>query len=432
MVASALPAQVQDFGTKKVGDVVTFHVPPNTGSITIVHQAQLANLTVVYQNALIDNSAVPLTITKPDGGLAYDDANPGPAYQPSPDGGLDPSGEYAFYAGGTPSTAAFTIPNTTASLSEGVPPGDWKLVVNDYANECTFLTGCSDGGTSANQYGISVLTRPLPQGSTLNASFYIVADLTSTTGTPLDATNASTDPAVKRMVQAYKDIFSAAGINASATFYYARQSDRQRFGTNINADLTGPCDELSQMFTLSKEHPGNSMNVFLVNSLRSASHNGTQVVGIDGTIPGPSSYNGTVHSGAVVSAADLFSGWPQACPATGTDIQHCGPDRIAYIAAHESGHFLGLVHTTEAEGTNFDPLSDTAKCPCLSCAAAADRATCTSNSPTASLFNNLCSGSPAGCGGGDNLMFWFLQAGYSKGIISPQQAQVMRLNPLMQ
>ncbi|HEY4770149.1 MAG TPA: hypothetical protein VIH51_05970, partial [Myxococcales bacterium] len=107
MITSALPAaQVTQFGNLQVGTDVKFTVPANTGSITIVQQAQIAGLTVVYRNSVIDNSAVPLTITKPDGGLAYDDLDGGAGAVASPDGGIDPSGEYAFYGGGTPNTAA--------------------------------------------------------------------------------------------------------------------------------------------------------------------------------------------------------------------------------------------------------------------------------------------------------------------------------------
>jgi hypothetical protein len=186
------------------------------------------------------------------------------------------------------------------------------------------------------------------------------------------------------------------------------------------------------MFTISGQHPGNTMNLFLVQSLRSAdATGGATVVGIDGTIPGPSSLNGTVHSGAVVSAADLFTASQQSC-GTGVNIAGCGPDRVAYIAAHETGHFLGLFHTTEQEGADFDPLTDTAKCPCTACSSPTDRPNCGSSSVAAPFIAaDRCVSLPA-CGGGDNLMFWFLEAGIWRAVITPQQAQVMRLNPLVQ
>jgi hypothetical protein len=420
VVASALPSgQVQQFGTHKVGDTITFNVPANTGSFTIVEQAQLATLTVVYKNAVIDNSAVPLTITRPDNTVVFNDATS--PNDSSPDGGTDPSGHYAFYGGSSPSTAAFTIPATSTALDAGVPAGAWKFVVNDYANECTFLSGCNDGGTAENTYDVSVVTRLAP-GATMDVAFFIATDAFS-------EANAGTDPSVQRMVKTYKDIYGQAGISVNAVFHDLSATDKARFGTNISATATSPCDDLSQMFTLSGKFPGNTMNLFLVQGLRDASGSGGgTIVGIDGTIPGPSSYNGTVQSGAVVSAADLFSG---TCGATSPDLGGCGADRVAIIAAHETGHFLGLFHTTELEGADFDPLTDTPKCPCLSCSSALDRPKCgTTNAPQ--LFSHLCRPQTAPtCGGGDNLMFWYLETGVSAGTISPQQAQVMRLNPLV-
>jgi hypothetical protein len=428
VVNSALPAdQVQKFGTLQVGKEVSFNVPANTGSVTIVQQAQAANLTVVFKGTVIDNSAVPLTVKRPDGQVVYDDSTAGT--DSSPDGGIDPSGDYVFYGGGTPSTAAFTFPNTSSSLAAGVPAGTWKFVVNDYANECTFLTGCTDGGTAADTYEVSVITRPLPAGSALDAAFYIVGDMNTLGGTPLRAANAGTDSTVQRMVQTFKTVMANAGITANVVFYDVSATERARFGT-LTANSTGPCDDLSQMFTISSAHPGTTMNLFLVQNLRVDTGNGsTTVIGIDGTIPGPTSYNGTVHSGAVVSAADLFTATLQSCPANGINVGGCGPDEVAFIAAHEAGHFLGLFHTTEQEGADFDPLTDTLKCPCLNCAAATDLPKCTSSSPPL-LTASRCNAS-SNCGGGDNLMFWLLAPGVSRGNLSSQQAQVMRLNPLV-
>jgi hypothetical protein len=418
---------VQSFGTHQVGDQLSFNVPANTGSFTIVHQARSAGLNVTYKGQVIDNSAVPGIVNFPDGGEAYNDYTQNdPA---SPDGGVEPSVHYAFYGGGTPSTGAFTIPNTSTSTAAGLPSGTWKFTVDDYAHECTILGGCTAGASSTDTYDVSVLLRPMPAGSNLDVNFYIVANATTKTGQPFTAANASGDLSVQRMLQTFRSLYSQVGVNVrNVNFYDTSSADRARFGTNISADKTGPCDELNQMLLLSAAHPGNMVSLFFVQSISSTKTGGGHVVGIDGTIPGPSTFAGTVHSGAAVSLADLFSG---VC-ACGIDTNGCGADVVAYIAAHETGHFLGLFHTTEATGDYFDPIADTPKCPCLSSATSADLPKCTKPDNTGPFLQADRCVNGSNCQGGDNLMFWQLFGGISTGKLSLQQGAVMRLNPVVQ
>ncbi|HEX9578959.1 MAG TPA: hypothetical protein VF993_14495, partial [Myxococcales bacterium] len=153
------------------------------------------------------------------------------------------------------------------------------------------------------------------------------------------------------------------------------------------------------------------------------------------------SFTGTVHSGAAVSLADLFS-IQSGGSCTGAIDLRCGADVTAYIAAHETGHFLGLFHTTESTGNYFDPISDTPKCACMTCATSTDLSKCAKPDTTGPTLqaDRCCFGSSSAacqapsstCLGGDNLMFWQLYGGLSKGTLSAQQGSVMRLNPLLQ
>src|SRR5207253_1534169 len=59
IVSSALPnEQVQYLGTHKVGTELPFTVPADAGSVSIVQQAKVAGLSLIYKNQVLDNSAV--------------------------------------------------------------------------------------------------------------------------------------------------------------------------------------------------------------------------------------------------------------------------------------------------------------------------------------------------------------------------------------
>jgi hypothetical protein len=247
-------------------------------------------------------------------------------------------------------------------------------------------------------------------------------------GGSLNANNATSDPALARMVQTLAQLYSGGGLClGNVTAYDVPGWARGRFGSGLGADDTSPCSDLDQMFTLSGSN--NQLNLFLVNELVANQHNGATVVGVDGTIPGPSTVGGTIHSGAAVSVADLgINGCGNAI-----DFLNCGADEVAYIAAHEGGHWMGLYHTTEATGDSFDPIADTATCDCTKCAPASQQANCAANDPSNSSPTTM---SPAWCtvsstcGGGDDLMFWVLGTG-SKGLLSSDQGQVIRANPVV-
>jgi hypothetical protein len=171
------------------------------------------------------------------------------------------------------------------------------------------------------------------------------------------------------------------------------------------------------------------VHLFLVDELTVSDPDGDfLVVGIDGSIPGPSGVPGTINGGAVVPLYDLGAG---AC-AGDVNLAGCGSDQLGYVAAHEAAHWLGLYHTTERSGTLFDPLSDTPTCACTACAPLLERAACADNAPEGeplSVTGASCGGTGPSCGGASNLMFWLLDEHRSNGSLTPEQGEVMRLNP---
>jgi hypothetical protein len=447
---STLPGErVQALGTFKVGETVGFDVPANTASVTIVEQAISAPDYVLLASGQgsvkVDNTAVPLIVKDPGGNVVYDDN------QQIPD---DLSSLLAYYGGASPSTGTFTIPNTTAGLAmvgqSGLPEGTWSMIVSDYAYECTnpaaspISSGlsCPTGATDESTYDVTVITKPteagvIPPTGTLDVAIYfVVATAQDSTGTDraLSAATAASDEDLIRMETTLRTIFSRAGVTVeNITYKDLPASVQETYATGVNVDETGACGELSQLLKLAEA--GNTLNIFFVSSFQATGLQENQlIVGIDGTIPGPSTIGGTVASGAAVTTHDLRFGTTHCNGELNLD---CGADLTAYIIAHEAGHFLGLYHVTEWGGTLFDPLADSAPCPCSTCKAAnaTDRCSDAIPPPATNTEHQMtvaeCTAGPS-CGGGDDLMFWLLDSQGSLGTLTPQQQAVIRANPLVQ
>jgi hypothetical protein len=411
-------------GAADVGDLVSFDVPPGTSSVTIHAQAVTAVPSFNYLGYTIPNSVVPTAVTAPNGDVVYDD------------NALPPASAWklpGYYAGVTASTGSFTLPDTWRmadfALADGqLPAGRWTFRVNDWNAECAAIAGCSPG--SSGRYDLTLVTRPGPYVSTgtLDVAVYIVGH--GAHAASFGAADAVGDPAFGRFVQRIGELLGQAGIClGTVTFFDLDPAVRSALDA---VDVCGnpPCDDLSQLFAFaSRVHadgvtPFNGVHLFLVDALTASGCGGGTgtIVGIDGSIPGPSGLPGARTSGAAMSIENVsLTGCGGAF-----DIDNCHADLSGYIAAHEIGHWLGLYHTTEASGDMFDPLSDTPTCECKACG----NQLCGASS-TAMLASSCTSSGPT-CGGGDNLMFWLLQAGVSQGKLSAQQALIMRTNSAVQ
>ncbi len=87
------------------------------------------------------------------------------------------------------------------------------------------------------------------------------------------------------------------------------------------------------------------VTIFLVSAI--TDNDGATILGQAAGPPGAPAVGGTSKSGAVVTVGYLADG---------------DTDTEARIIAHEVGHFMGLFHPTEKDGSGHDPLSDTPEC----------------------------------------------------------------------
>jgi len=417
-VTSALPAgDVQSLGVHQTGTPLLFTVPQGAIGFSIVSQAVDAGAFIVYQGFTLPNLPIPTPLLTPQGATFFDDISP-PVDQTTAN--LTNASPNAY-------VGVLTFPNTTPALAiaedGGLPGGSWTLVVSDYAHECLTI-GCTDGGSASNTYDVSVLVRPGPFPATghLAADIYIVSDT-------LDAGAALGTAQVQQFAARYAEFYAQAGVCiSSVTLHDIPAWARAKYASLAVDDAELPCSDFRQMMTLAE--PGTTMALFLVDELTATiSPDAGTIVGLDGAIPGPATFNGTIAGGAVASLADLLSD-------TGCGVSFnpsCGPDVVAYVAAHETGHYLGLYHPTELTGDFFDPLVDTPACVCALCELnSTARAACSGANGAAPtlVLPAQCGQQTQECGGSDLLMFWILDNG-SVGRFSPEQAAMVRANPLV-
>ncbi|GAB4291188.1 MAG: hypothetical protein Kow0090_04600 [Myxococcota bacterium] len=250
---------------------------------------------------------------------------------------------------------AITVPNTPDIT---IKKGKWKFSVVNWESRATV------------EVLVVIKVGKLPQKSTLSMNIFLVGL------TDLNASKAASDADFQKLIAEVDALYMQQGITLDLKGAKIYDLNEDKFAFIDSTE--GVNSELRQMFaksSIAKEE--GRVNVFLVRTIASLQA-GFITLGIAGGIPGPVGINGTVSSGVAVGMDSYGTSWRK----------HISD--IASTWAHEMGHFLGLFHTSEADGKSHDPLSDTPQCP-------------SSNDKNGDgyLLPDECKGK-----GAENLMFW--------------------------
>ncbi|MES2644666.1 MAG: hypothetical protein V4850_34580 [Myxococcota bacterium] len=159
-------------------------------------------------------------------------------------------------------------------------------------------------------------------------------------------------------------MWAGGGLSVGTVTYTDFDGDVDKY-TVVDGD-----EELGTLFRTVDAAGDRSITFFFVQEI--TDDEGATILGLAGGPPGTAAVGGTSKSGVVVTTASFES----------------DPAEVARIMAHEGGHFLGLFHTTEKDGSESDPLGDTPEC-----------ASDTDGNGTFS--SSECAGT-----GAENLMWW--------------------------
>ncbi|MCB9683902.1 MAG: hypothetical protein H6738_01890 [Alphaproteobacteria bacterium] len=222
---------------------------------------------------------------------------------------------------------------------------------------------------------------------TLSDPATIAVDLVFVSVAGLDATSAQSDEAFQAAIAQLESEWANAGL--TPVFNYLDFSgDTAKYSV---VDIVGDdYGEFNDLLRTSSPDIDRVITFFLVEEISS---DGATILGLSGGPPGAAAVHGTSKSGVIVTTVDLQD----------------EPTDVGKIMAHEGGHFLGLFHTTEMDGTRHDPLGDTPTC---------------SDGDGNGIANSAeCAGK-----GAENMMWWTLTEGVATA--TDDQSFVVRSNPV--
>lgn len=308
-----------------------------------------------------------------------------------------PSGEVVFEVGMIDLNRSRALPHVQTTLvpvnpDVAVEAGEWEFVF------------FGDGSANATVDAVFRIDSSVGSGTLdLNLHFVGLEEL--------DATTAPDSAEFQAIMDGVASTYSGAGITLGERQYFDINDDALSvLKTNANGS-----DEL---LTLLEKHTADrdnrAVNLFFVADIEDPSSSAS-LLGVAGGVPGPPGLHGLKRSGVAVNMASYLTAIE-----TGEGMADAQA-KTELIISHELGHYLGLFHTTEANGealegglNGHDPISDTSAC--------GDDA---DGDADGILSSEECSGAD-----GSNLMFWSPPNGASS--LSSGQKHVLQRNPVVQ
>ncbi len=224
-------------------------------------------------------------------------------------------------------TASVQVPANDLPQTMPLEKGTWSITLGGSGSgtvEARIQT--SDGGAF--------------KGGVLDLHVWIPAGLQMSVPSPLhtvDATRAASDPDISQRVNTFFGLLQASfGIGRGKVSFHAAPAGLRMLSTDA---LTSQAARVP-----SRMEDAQALHLVLSNDLLDG-----ELLGLSPGIPGAPTHMKTSMS--AVMAAHYEDGQP-------TDVT---TDALTWL--HEMGHFVGLQHTTESDGTAFDALGDTPKCP---------------------------------------------------------------------
>lgn len=212
----------------------------------------------------------------------------------------------------------------------------------------------------------------------------------------LSAANAASNSAFNRAFDVFRERYAAMGVDVGDVRYVdVTGADAERYAVIDSTE--GPGNELEALYRLAERYTDNDrFHFYMVRAIDDSAGQGLVTLGISGGIPGPVPVPGRRASGVAVT----------------TEGYERDPELLGHIMAHEAGHYLGLFHISERDGSSHDPLYDTAEC----------RRDRDANGDGA-LTHDECRGA-----GIENVMFWSADVDVPQSFSADQALVVMR-NP---